>query len=752
VMTILYPFTACLTWVWRAIRRRNHTYLSGCVLCVVTLVASTCGASATSPKNISPKDLLRVATVKSILISPDGTRLLAEVVHKDSEENRENKEWLVISLIPHGNMVQVPEQWNEILENRSIWWGQDSGDIEFISPTKGLTYWSRLNLGSFTAGRVSDLPLSSENRSVSNPLLSPDGEYLAYLVSKSSPAANSEVEKDVTPLDGVEADINWIYGSDMPDPEKDHANVERSSGNSSQLSSFEPKELWIMDVKSGIKKRISEVGKDVISYAWTGNQEVWCLSQSSLGGVKYLLSIDVTNNASKPKGQYPGAVPEIAASADLTRVSLLSDGKLIVRDVHNGSSTFAFDPTHRPLTRDFSFLSTPRIWSVDGKRILLFMQGQMTRSFFELNVDSGDVRAIGRADKMYSHVAYDPHAGTFAAVREDYGEPPAVYVFSRATWESRMGFDPNEDLRALPWPTTTEVRWRSKDNKFTIHGLLLMPSDYSDNERLPLVVENNGGPGVVNRTFNGTAGYPAAGLAANGYLVLNVNSRGRPGYGQDFRMALHDEKSLYEHPLEDDIIPGIDYLVRKGIAEPRRVGMMGSSYGGALTAWAVCRTTRFRAVSIGEGVPLDAVDAMFPVMGNPIMRTYLTGQLGMQVPYSRADRQIAERDNPFSHVEDVRTPSMYEGGILSEAARDGRSWYQAMQFFHIPSELIAYPRSGHGWTEPALILDSYRRNMDWFNYWLRDQPYSDESRQKAYDSWKAKRAALGDPRWSDNVK
>jgi hypothetical protein len=51
-------------------------------------------------------------------------------------------------------------------------------------------------------------------------------------------------------------------------------------------------------------------------------------------------------------------------------------------------------------------------------------------------------------------------------------------------------------------------------------------------------------------------------------------------------------------------------------------------------------------------------------------------------------------------------------------------------------------------SEPVLKLDSYRRNLAWFDYWLKDKPYPDKERQKEYDAWKAKRAALGDPRWA----
>ena len=78
--------------------------------------------------------------------------------------------------------------------------------------------------------------------------------------------------------------------------------------------------------------------------------------------------------------------------------------------------------------------------------------------------------------------------------------------------------------------------------------------------------------------------------------------------------------------------------------------------------------------------------------------------------------------------------------MKSLALSDGRAFYLAMQFFGVPSELVVYPRTGHGLEEPRLIEDSWKRNLRWFDYWLKGKEYPDALKSQYYDAWKQKQA------------
>jgi dipeptidyl aminopeptidase/acylaminoacyl peptidase len=480
---------------------------------------------------------------------------------------------------------------------------------------------------------------------------------------------------------------------------------------------------------------------------WVDDHTVFFLNQLHSRNDAEVVVFDTESNASRTVGHYESA-NHLSASPDASHLALLSNGKLVIVNPDVSGHRSIFDLESSAETRDLVVLTTP-VWSQDGRRVLLNMWGHMKRTFFEFDIESRTVRPICLDDNDYVPLSYNPGSGLVAVTRENMAEPQRMYFLETDDWKLTESFDPNENVRHLAWPEEKAIAWGSRDNLFTIHGVLLSPIRPKDGRPLPLLVLNTGGPGMVEMKFN-DVGYPVAAFASIGYAVLVVNSRGRGGYGEKFKMALRDEKSRYDRPL-DDVLAGVDVLVKQHIADPRRLGIMGFSYGGGLTAWAICRTNRFSAASIGD-MDLDDSTVMRAFLGNADARDHYTNSyLGYRVPYDPIERRQIQRESPLNHVDDVHTPSIFEGGIAGAAARSGRPWYQATQFFHVPSELIVYPRSGHGWSEPLLILDSYRRNLAWFNYWIIGTPYPDRDKQIKYDAWKIRRAALGDPRWRDKV-
>lgn len=718
-------------------RRLSHV----AILVLTTFVANSTIASA-APQ-ITPEDVLKVKSVDYLSVSPNGRRLLVRTTQADLGMNDYKVQWLVVQLGSQELPFPVPAPWNEVLSHTQKWWDRDSRRIQFLETIKGNTYLAALDLDTFTKTSVCDESLGGGDISILglNSAVSPNGQYLVYL------RAHSETDTGVDnhePLTGINADVNWTRVSRMPNPELDRKNALDISGESPYT--LKPTELWLLDIKGKTRRQLLNDDGEITSYLWMGNEDVWYLRRDKAASLGLLSSININSGSQNNHGGFPNAW-EMSGSSTSHRICVtIGNDRLTFVDALSGKSTAVVDLSAFSETADFGLLSSPNVWSLDGKELLLSMAGHMRDSLFVFDIDHERVRQVAESDKQFTRLGGDPSADVVAVVREDLGDPQDICLVDRRNWSTREGFDPNESIRSLPWPSTTEVRWLSGDKRFVVHGLLLGPTRKGDRPR-PLLLVNNGGPGLVDRAFDGSAGYPLAVFASSGYLVLNINSRGRPGYGHGFGMAIRDERSRFEAPLEYDIIPGIDLLVRRRVADPRRLGMMGESYGGALTAWAVCRSNRFKAVSIAEGTPLDEISDMFELMGSKEEIAHFTGQLGFRIPFLGKERKLIEKENPYDHVEDVRTPSLYEGGILAAAPTFGRGWYHAMQFFNVPSELVVYPRSGHGWSEPLLILDSYRRNVAWFDYWIRGEPYPDSRRQQEYDAWKEKRADAGDPRW-----
>lgn len=147
------------------------------------------------------------------------------------------------------------------------------------------------------------------------------------------------------------------------------------------------------------------------------------------------------------------------------------------------------------------------------------------------------------------------------------------------------------------------------------------------------------------------------------------------------------------------------------------MGIMGFSYGAGLSAYAVTQTYRFKADSSQDGMS-DMVSAALQTAGDPSWIDRWRDQFGLTDPWDPNQLREMVRQSPVYHVNDVKTPVLLEAGIHSFAPDQWRMLYQALQRFKVPSQMVVYPRTGHGILEPKLLADSYRRNIEWFDYWV----------------------------------
>src|ERR1019366_3702534 len=98
--------------------------------------------------------------------------------------------------------------------------------------------------------------------------------------------------------------------------------------------------------------------------------------------------------------------------------------------------------------------------------------------------------------------------------------------------------------------------------------------------------------------------YPIAAFSSRGYAVLRPNPRGSSGYGKKFRYANYSDWGGGDY---QDLMAGVDHVIKMGVADENRLGVMGWSYGGFMTSWTITQTKRFKAASVGAGVtnPID---------------------------------------------------------------------------------------------------------------------------------------------------
>jgi dipeptidyl aminopeptidase/acylaminoacyl peptidase len=247
-----------------------------------------------------------------------------------------------------------------------------------------------------------------------------------------------------------------------------------------------------------------------------------------------------------------------------------------------------------------------------------------------------------------------------------------------------------------------ELRWTGAGG-LEIEGLLALPVDAPAGRPMALVVDIHGGPSIAwHHSWNLSW---AEVLSEAGFAVLMPNPRGGPGRGQPFAQLNHGDPAGAEF---EDVISGIRHCVDQGLVDPRRVGSIGASYGGYMTAWAITRPDVFAA-----GVPIAAVTDLISCRGTANNGSFYDNLL-RGTPQTAGPLYL-ER-SPIRSIGPDTVPTLILHGEEDQCVPVGqaRELFFELHRAGVPSELVIYPREGHQALEPAHISDRHLRAVAWF--------------------------------------
>lgn len=378
-------------------------------------------------------------------------------------------------------------------------------------------------------------------------------------------------------------------------------------------------------------------------------------------------------------------------------------------------------------------------WSDDAKSLYVSGAYNLARHLFRLDAKTGTVERLS-PDDGHSHedAVLLSMSGRVVLVCHTLVEMPDVCVANLSPWKEDRLTNLNPDWHTSDLPQVEQVTWRSRDGRWELNGLLVKPHHFDASQKHPLVVQSFGGPSMVFRELALFHMYPLPYLAQRGYLVFLPNSRGRRGYGYAFENSIRDERS-YQRNAAYDVIDGVDALIARGFIDADRMAIQGFSYGGGQTAMVITLDDRFKAAIYGEGsVNLYEALRYGSKLDLALNRDMWGYDIRPQALFGNDLPEYAYKESALSHLGSVHTPVMIETG--QQSLQHMVSWDQALfrglQAFGVPSEWYLIPRHGHGWREPQLLLDAYRRHIEWLEYWLDDKPMQDPERQREYDVWK----------------
>jgi len=253
------------------------------------------------------------------------------------------------------------------------------------------------------------------------------------------------------------------------------------------------------------------------------------------------------------------------------------------------------------------------------------------------------------------------------------------------------------------------ISWKSKDGA-TIEGVLHKPLNYDPKKKYPLLVVIHGGPTGIDTPTPVPGGvYPVLQWLDKGCLVLRPNYRGSAGYGEAFRSL--NVKNLGVGDMWD-VMSGIDYLDKKGMIDPSKMGCMGWSQGGYISAFLTTNTTAFKAISVGAGIS-NWVTYYVGTDIHPFTRQYLKA-----TPWN--DEAIYRKTSPMTHINNARTPTLIQHGEFDRRVPISNAYelLQGLRDNHVPAELVVYKGFGHGISKPKERLAANWHNLEWFGKYL----------------------------------
>jgi dipeptidyl aminopeptidase/acylaminoacyl peptidase len=290
-------------------------------------------------------------------------------------------------------------------------------------------------------------------------------------------------------------------------------------------------------------------------------------------------------------------------------------------------------------------------------------------------------------------------------------EPGETYLFDRKTHKLTLQYKVREKLPRESLAHMKAVSYKSSDG-LEIPAYLTLPKGIAD-KNLPTIMFPHGGPWA--RDFWGYNGY-AQFFANRGYAVLSMNFRGSTGYGKKFLDAGNKE---WGRKMQDDVTWGVKYMVDEGIADPKRVGIFGGSYGGYATLAGVTVTPDLYAAAVELFGPSNLITLMesIPPYWEAGRQMFYQRMGNPTTPEGKA--LLVER-SPLTSAAKIKTPLM-----IAQGANDARVNHAeseqiviALRDRGFPVEYLLIPDEGHGFARPVNNMASVMATEKFFAKYL----------------------------------
>lgn len=652
-------------------------------------------AGESQKRNLIVDDVFAIQDVYDPQVSPDGKWIAFVVDVYDKKADEWNSD---IFMVPFGGGDAIRLTSSD-KDDTSPRWSPDNKWLAFKSKRGKSKQVYLLNRNGGDAIRLTDVKQGVEDFS-----WSPDSKKLALVITDADPDENYDEEeaKNKTEKPIVITRLQFLYDE---------------YGFLKELY----KHIFAFDIESKAMKQITSGQNDDAGPVWSsydstpqwspdGKQILFAGNRSKDPDSNRNLDLFVVSaEGGEPKQltTNPGTDENPAWSPDgkyiayqtVVKPEMLwyEMNRLAIIPANGGDPKF--------LTKELDRNTWQYSFSTDSKRIYFILEDHGMQTLASISIAGMDINKDLTGEKAVSDYSIGPQGIALLSGHHDL--PNEVFTFANGKTQqaSRINAAAMAQLRL---GTTERVEFSSKDGTH-VEGFVTKPPDFDALKKYPLILWIHGGP--TSQYFEEFE-FRSQLFAANGYVVLRVNPRGSTGYGESFCKAIFADWGNVDY---EDVMAGVDHLIKLGYVDENRMGVGGWSYGGMLTDHVITKTQRFHAA-------ISGASELNYLMDYGVDHYQNEWEVELGLPWDKPDAYT--KISPFFKIKNVTTPTLILCGKedVNVPLVNSEQLYQALKRLGVDTMLIVYPGEFHGLSTPSYHKDRYERYLAWYGHYLKGEP------------------------------
>lgn len=647
------------------------------------------------------EEVISLRSVGGASISPDGKNVVYGVQTTDWNENRYDTElWLSRNGEPGFQLTNTPKG------NSSG--GNFSPDGKWIAFTANRGNKAQIHVIRTDGGEAR--VVTNEDENISSFFWHPSGKSFIFQRPEKEDPNKKEREKRYGAFeeDDAEFTVQHLWQVDFNPEMRDPSEMpcyEKSDSLKAKAGCIEfPKSRRLTEGKFTVGNYA--ISPDGMKIAFTHQPDP--LINSSVKADISVIDIEskaVTKVVSNPSSDFfQDWSPD---SKELVYVSKLSDSlshfytndKAFVINLQSKASR----QIGKSVDEDFGGFR----WTTGG--IFTTVQAKTRRVLYRIDAATGNATLVAGLPEHVFGLSFSKSGDQFVMSARNNDQLTELFVATTTNPSPRKITDMTGQIKGWNVSQSEVISWKSKDGA-VIEGVLSKPANYDPAKKYPLLVVIHGGPTGVDtpQPVPGSV-YPIVQWLDKGALVLRVNYRGSAGYGEAFRSL-----NVRNLGVGDawDVMSGVDYLDSKKMIDRSKMGCMGWSQGGYISAFLTTNSTAFKAISVGAGIS-NWMTYYVNTDIHPFTRQYLKA-----TPWS--DEAIYKKTSPMTNINQAKTPTLIQHGEFDRRVPIANAYelLQGLRDRNVPVQLMVYKGFGHGINKPKERLAAVWHNWQWFGKYV----------------------------------